>query len=133
MYKGRGLPTRSKIQYLIHLDDCRRLAIADLQHVRSIVCRAEMTVASVDFCCQKTGEPDKTRALEVFTSFQEDLEFLVDRLLSLEKPISSAKEQIIEQMSLARGQRALVLTIAAAFFIPLSFVAVSLTDRIGND
>ncbi|KAH0290029.1 hypothetical protein KCU62_g3934, partial [Aureobasidium sp. EXF-3399] len=50
VYKGRGLPTRSKIQYLIHLDDCRRLAIADLQHARTIVCRAELTVASDVFC-----------------------------------------------------------------------------------
>jgi len=122
------LPTRSKIQYLIHLDDCRRIAISDLQHAGKIVDRAKLSVASVDFCCQKTGESDKTRALEVFTGFREDLEFLVDRLLSLEKPITSAKEQIIEQMSLAQGQRALVLTIAAAFSIPLSFVAVSLTD-----
>jgi len=84
-------------------------------------------VASVDFCCQKTGESDKTRVLEVFTGFRADLDFLVNKLVSFEKPISSAKEQIIEQMSLAQGQRALVLTVAAAFFIPLSFIAVSST------
>jgi len=121
------LPTRSKIQYLIHLDDCRRLAISDLQHAGNIVGRAKLSVASVDFCCQKTGESDKTRVLEVFTGFRADLDFLVNKLVSFEKPISSAKEQIIEQMSLAQGQRALVLTVAAAFFIPLSFIAVSST------
>lgn len=127
MYKGRSLPTRSKIQYLVHLDDCRRLAIADLQHAGNIVDRARLTVASADFCCQQTGDSDKTRALEVFTNCRADFEYLIDKLMSLKKPISSAKEQIIEQMGLAQGQRALVLTIAAAFFIPISFVAVSST------
>lgn len=105
----------------------------DLQHAWNVVCRAELAVASDDFCCQKTGDSDKIRALELFTGFREDLEFLIDKLSSLEKPIASAKEQIIEQMSLAQGQRALVLTIAAAFFIPLSFVAVSLADWVVND
>ena len=127
------MPTRSKIQYLIHLDDCRRLAIADLQTAGNIVDRAKITVASVDFCCQKIGDPDKTRAVEVFTGFREDFDFLVGKLESLERPISFAKEQIIEQMSLAQGQRALILTIAAAFFIPLSFVAVNSTMRVGNN
>jgi Mg2+ and Co2+ transporter CorA len=73
----------------------------------------------------RKGDPDKARAHEVFTGIQKDLEFLVNKLEDLEKPITTAREQIIEQMSLAQGQRALVLTIAAAFFIPLSFVAVS--------
>lgn len=131
MYKGRSIPTRSKIQYLLHLDDCRRLAIVDLQHTKTIVDRAKLTVVSDSFCCHKTGEPDKARAREVFTGFQEDLEYLTDRLEGLEKVILTAREQIIEQMSLAQGQRALILTIAAALFIPLSFVAVSSTNCFG--
>lgn len=125
MYKGRSLPSRSKIQYLIHLDDCRRTAVADLRHTMTVVDRARTTVVSNEFCCTKTGDPDKARAQEVFTGFQEDLKFLFEKLHGLEKLIKTAKEQITEQMSLAQGQRALVLTIAAAFFIPLSFVAVS--------
>jgi Mg2+ and Co2+ transporter CorA len=119
------MPTRSKIQYLIHLNDCRRLAIADLQHAKTVVDRATATVVSDDFCCNQTGNPDKARAHEVFTGIQKDFGFLADRLEDLGKPLSTAREQIIEQMSLAQGQRALILTIAAAFFIPLSFVAVS--------
>ena len=119
------MPTRSKIQYLIHLDDCRRLAVVNLQHAKVVLDRAEMTVSSDNFCCQNTCESDRARAHKIFTGFQKDFDFLVDKLEGLEKPLSSAKEQIIEQMSLAQGQIALILTIAAAFFIPLSFVAVS--------
>jgi hypothetical protein len=119
------MPTRSKIQYLIHLDDCRRLAIANLQHVKTLFNRAKVTVVSNDFCCQKTGDADKARAHGVFTGFERDVEFLSAKLEGLEKSISMAREQITEQMNLAQGQRALVPTIAAAFFIPLSFVAVS--------
>jgi Mg2+ and Co2+ transporter CorA len=127
------MPTRSKIQYLLHLDDCRRLAIGNLQHARTVIDRAKSTVVSDEFCCQKAGDPDKVRAHEVFTGFQKDSEFLVDKLEGLEMPISTAREQIIEQMSLAQGQRALILTIAAAFFIPLSFVAVSSKDSFRNN
>lgn len=86
-----------------------------------------MSVMSDDFCCQRTGDPDAARAHGIFTDFRQDFEFLVGKLEGLERPILRAKEQIIEQMSLAQGQRALILTIAAAFFIPLSFVAVSST------
>jgi Mg2+ and Co2+ transporter CorA len=128
MYKGRSMPTRAKIQYLLHLDDCRRLAIVDLKHAKSVADRASLTAGSDDFCCQKTGAQDEARAHKVFTGFQKDFEFLVVKLEDLEESISTAREQIIEQMSLAQGQRALILTIAAAFFIPLSFVAVSTTN-----
>jgi len=84
-------------------------------------------VVSNDFCCTKSGNPDKARADVVFTGFQQDIKFLIDTLEGLGQPTSAAREQIIEQMSLAQGQRAVILTIAAAFFIPLSFVAVSMT------
>jgi hypothetical protein len=119
------MPSRSKIQYLLHLDDCRRLAIADLQHAKIVVQKAILTVASNDFCGQKAGDPDKARACEVFANFQEDIEFVVDKLEDLQMPISDVKAQIIEHVSLAQGQRTLILTIAAALFILLSFVAVS--------
>jgi hypothetical protein len=67
---------------------------------------------------------DKAKARKVFANCQEDIEFVIDKLEDLQKPISDVKAQIIAQMSLAQGQRALILTIAAAFFIPLSFIAV---------
>ena len=127
MYKGRSVPSRSKIQYLLHLSDCRHRATMDLQHTKAVVDKALLTVISDDFCCQKTGDPDKAIAHKVFTEFQMDLEFLIDELEDLAKPISTTREQIIEEMSLAQGQRALLLTVAASLFIPLSFVAVSLT------
>lgn len=81
----------------------------------------------VDFCCKKQGGLDEAMALKAFSGFQDDFEFLIMKFETLETTLSTAREQINEQMSLAQGQRALILTIAAAFFIPLSFVAVSST------
>ncbi|KAG9652073.1 hypothetical protein KCU95_g5573, partial [Aureobasidium melanogenum] len=122
-YKGRRMPTRSKVQYLIHLDDCRRLAISDLKHGKTVVDEARSTVEMAEFCCKKQGGLDEATALKTFSSFQDDFEFLIMKFEALETTLSTAREQINEQMSLAQGQRALILTIAAAFFIPLSFVA----------
>lgn len=120
------MPTRSKVQYLIHLDDCRHLAISDLDHVKIVVARARSIVEMDGFCCKEKA--DKDTALGVFKGFQDDFDFLTGRFEALETPISKVREQIIEQMNLAQGQRAFVLTIAAAFFIPLSFIAVDQID-----
>ncbi|KAG9552741.1 hypothetical protein KCU71_g15125, partial [Aureobasidium melanogenum] len=122
-YKGRRLPTRSKIQYLIHLDDCRRLAILDLKHGKTVVDKARSTVEMAEFCCKKQGGLDEATAIRTFSSFQDDFDFLIMKFEALETTLSTAREQINEQMSLAQGQRALILTIAAAVFIPLSFIA----------
>ena len=121
------MPTRSKVQVLIHLDDCRRLAISDLKHGKTVVDKARSTVEMVDFCCKKQGGLDGTMALKTFSNFQDDFEFLISKFEALEKTLSTAREQINEQMSLAQSQRALILTITTTFFIPLSFVAVSST------
>lgn len=127
MYKGRRRPTRSKIQYLVHLDDCRRLAIKDLWHINTLVDKARSTVEANTFCCNQSGSQDKAKAIEVLSGFQDDIIFLVNSFEALEKALLVAREQIKEQMELAQGQRTLIITIAAAFFIPLGFIAVSLT------
>ncbi|THZ88456.1 hypothetical protein D6C84_00953 [Aureobasidium pullulans] len=127
MYKGRRRPTRSKIQYLVHLDDCRRLAIKDLWHINTLVDKARSTVEANTFCCNQSRSQDKAKAIEVLPGFQDDIIFLVNSFEALEKALLVAREQIKEQMELAQGQRTLIITIAAAFFIPLGFIAVSLT------
>ncbi|THW33010.1 hypothetical protein D6D21_10170 [Aureobasidium pullulans] len=127
MYKGRRRPTRSNIQYLVHLDDCRRLAIKDLWHINTLVDKARSTVEANTFCCNQSGSQDKAKAIEVLSGFQDDIIFLVNSFEALEKALLVAREQIKEQMELAQGQRTLIITIAAAFFIPLGFIAVSLT------
>ncbi|THX80056.1 hypothetical protein D6D04_04791 [Aureobasidium pullulans] len=127
MYKGRRRPTRSKTQYLVHLDDCRRLAIKDLWHINTLVDKARSTVEANTFCCNQSGSQDKAKAIEVLSGFQDDIIFLVNSFEALEKALLVAREQIKEQMELAQGQRTLIITIAAAFFIPLGFIAVSLT------
>lgn len=127
MYKGRRRPTRSKIQYLVHLDDCRRLAIKNLWHAKTMADKAKSAVKANTFCCNRAGSQDKAKALEVLSGFQDDIIFLIGKFEVLEKALLIAREQIKEQMELAQGQRALILTIAAALFIPLGFVAVSLT------
>ncbi|KAG9963992.1 hypothetical protein KCU61_g3062, partial [Aureobasidium melanogenum] len=122
-YRGRRMPTRSKIQYLIHLDDCRRLAISDLKHGKTVVDEARLTVEKADFCCKKKGGLDEAMAIKTFSSFHDDFNFLIMKFETPEMTLATVREQINEQMSLARGERALILTIAAAFFIPLSFIA----------
>jgi len=127
MYKSRRRPTRSNIQYLVHLDDCRRLAIKDLWHINTLVDKARSTVEANTFCCNQSGSQDKAKAIEVLSGFQDDIIFLVNSFEALEKALLVAREQIKEQMEFAQGQRTLIITIAAAFFIPLGFIAVSLT------
>ncbi|KAH0175161.1 hypothetical protein KCU67_g383, partial [Aureobasidium melanogenum] len=117
------MPTRSKIQYLIHLDDCRRLAISDLKHGKTVVDEIRVTVKMVDFCCKKEGGSDEAMAIKTFSSFHDDFDFLIMKFETLESILATEREQINEQMSLAQGERALILTIVAAFFIPLSFIA----------
>ncbi|KAH0343729.1 hypothetical protein KCU83_g8666, partial [Aureobasidium melanogenum] len=121
-YRGRRMPTRSKIQYLIHLDDCRRLAISDLKHGKTVVDEARLTVEKADFC-KKKGGLDEAMAIKTFSSFHDDFNFLIMKFETPEMTLATVREQINEQMSLAQGERALILTIAAAFFIPLSFIA----------
>ncbi|THY82975.1 hypothetical protein D6C92_09832 [Aureobasidium pullulans] len=129
MYKGRRRPTRSKIQYLVHLDDCRRLAIKDLWHINTLVDKARSTVEANTFCCNQSGSQDKAKAIEVLSGFQDDIIFLVNSFEALEKALLVAREQIKEQMELAQGQRTLIITIAAAFFIPLGFIALGCFDN----
>lgn len=64
-------------------------------------------------------------AIKTFSSFHGDLDFLIKEFETLEKILATARDQINEQISLSQDERALILTIAAAFFIPLSFIAVS--------
>lgn len=117
------IPTRSKVQYLIHLDDCRRRAIEDLSHSLDLLDEMSKAIISSDFCCRETE--DKKQASTAHSQAQSDIKFLRIRLHKLEQPIKSIREQVLEQMNLAQGQRTLILTIAAALFIPLSFVSVS--------
>lgn len=117
------MPSRSKIQYLIHLDDCRRRAIEDLTHSLRLSEKTSKAVRSTESCCKDQGDQD--RAEKRIVGLRNDTNFLIDRLVSLEKPITAVRLQILEQMNLAQGQRALILTIAAALFVPLSFVSVS--------
>ncbi|TIA34710.1 hypothetical protein D6C79_08693 [Aureobasidium pullulans] len=112
---------------VVHLDDCRRLAIKDLWHINTLVDKARSTVEANTFCCNQSGSQDKAKAIEVLSGFQDDIIFLVNSFEALEKALLVAREQIKEQMELAQGQRTLIITIAAAFFTPLGFIAVSLT------
>lgn len=123
---GRQIPTRSKIQYLLHVDDCRHRAIDDIVASEAVLAQIKDATESAEFCCQI--QHDKEKATKSIFDMQRDLIFLREELRSYAEPIRFAKEQIIEQMSLAQGQRNLILTVAAALFIPMSFVAVSKTD-----
>jgi len=55
-----------------------------------------------EFCCKKQGGLDEATALKTFSNFQDDFEFLIMKLETLETTLSTAREQINEQMSLTR-------------------------------
>ncbi|CAC9892879.1 unnamed protein product [Aureobasidium pullulans] len=78
---------------------------------------------------EMSGSQDKAKAIEVLSGFQDDIIFLVNSFEALEKALLVAREQIKEQMELAQGQRTLIITIAAAFFIPLGFIALGCFDN----
>lgn len=127
------MPTRSKVQYLIHLDDCRRRGVEDISHALTLLKRISRAVESSDFCCHSPDDQKSVRKRVLDT--EKDLKFLRSRVHSLAQPISTIREQIVQQMELSQGQRGLILTVAAALFIPMSFVSVSVSklrrDRFG--
>lgn len=84
--------------------------------------RLENATDNARFCCQ--SQLDNQNVKEALREAQIDLRALREELYMHEKTVYTAKGQIIEQMSLAQGQRVLILTAAAALFIPMSFVAV---------
>ncbi|THZ19283.1 hypothetical protein D6C89_07834 [Aureobasidium pullulans] len=121
LFTGRNWPTRSKIQYLLHIDDCRIRAIEDIIASETILYRLKNATDNARFCCQ--SQLDNQNVKEAVREAQIDLRALREELYMHEKTVYTAKGQIIEQMSLAQGQRVLILTAAAALFIPMSFVA----------
>jgi hypothetical protein len=113
----------SKIHYLIHLDDCRRTGLEDLIRSAKALNTVVTAVKSPDFRDTQAG--DQQKLLDNLCKVQADIRFLNKRLRNLAKPITAVREQIIEQMGLASGQRTIILTVLAALYIPLSFVSVS--------
>jgi hypothetical protein len=84
-----------------------------------------------EFCCQLLADAENAKS--AVSDLQKDIYYLRQELMSLHKTIAYAREQIIEQMDLAQGQRDLILTVAAALFIHMSFDAVSQPSTFGED
>ncbi|KAI5242803.1 hypothetical protein E4T43_04549 [Aureobasidium subglaciale] len=115
------LQRKCRRTYLLHLDDCRILGIKDVVTNAATLGRLRLAMWNARFCCKAQNDSQAIkRAIE---DTQTDLQYLREELILLEKIISTGKDQIMEQMSLAQGQRTLILTVAAALFIPMSFIA----------
>lgn len=145
-------PSRSKGQFLLHLDDCQRKALHDLIVARQFL--LEVTDSSAERSGSKS-DGDSTKGTKGSLDVQPklaakifmDLDYLIEALKPLGDEIErlqrsvrpsgnrsgfrqsllllTVAQQSEKQMNLAQMQRSMIITVLASVFIPLSFATVS--------
>ncbi|KAI4130371.1 MAG: hypothetical protein LQ347_003416 [Umbilicaria vellea] len=119
-------PSRSKGQFLLHLDDCQRKALHDLIVARQFL--LEVTDSSAERSGSKS-DGDSTKGTKGSLDVQPklaakifmDLDYLIEALKPLGDEIERLQRSSEKQMNLAQMQRSMIITVLASVFIPLSF------------
>ncbi|KAH7054370.1 hypothetical protein B0J12DRAFT_451428 [Macrophomina phaseolina] len=117
---GRLYPSGSKVQHLLHLEDCRQRVLETCEsNIRAVTnC---LTYISTQLCFPLKQEHDiQVGSLRDFIA---DLEYLQVELTKLRAHIETAKRTTRDQLELAQVRRTSVLTVLAGLYIPLSFVS----------
>ncbi|KAK7522758.1 uncharacterized protein IWZ02DRAFT_253230 [Phyllosticta citriasiana] len=119
---GRKRPSGTKLQHLLHLEDCRRTALLTCQANTETVKRLHeylhknLNTSLVD---------EYADHLCRIKSISDDLGYFAAKLESLAKDLERIHRTTREQLDLVQLRRTTVLTFLAGLYIPMSFVSVS--------
>ncbi|KAJ5690027.1 hypothetical protein N7462_004419 [Penicillium macrosclerotiorum] len=118
VYEGRLRPSGSKMQYLLHLEDChlvtKSCCRANKQTLQSLLDRINSIQGP-----RADEEMNQIRHLELF---MKDLDYLHDEVESSLLRISNIRHDLRENLDLLQIHRTSILGILAALYLPLSFV-----------
>lgn len=115
----RRKPTAAKVNYLVHLEDCRSSAYEGMIHALQVLDSvAKWTdTRNSPRSLWDAGEPFADR----FAILQRDLEFLRDNFSHIEKQVKELQETLHDHLELTHNRRNFILAIGAAIYLPLSF------------
>ncbi|KAK8005681.1 hypothetical protein PG990_011718 [Apiospora arundinis] len=109
---GRQNPSTSKMRFLMHLEDCRKVAHYGVRHA------LEVLGSLGQWAKRKQILPDCQQRLDVV---QEDLQYLDQELEKLEGNIRNDKNMLRQHLQLSSDMTGFRLTLLAGIFLPLSF------------
>ncbi|MCJ1358534.1 MAG: hypothetical protein MMC33_008534 [Icmadophila ericetorum] len=114
-FPGRTDPSESKLEYLLHLENCRQLALSSLGNVSIIL-----------FDVQDLVKDDSTNivALSQWSdSTKDNIAYLQQELKTAGVHLVSLKSMIKDQLDIRQIRQTRILTILASLFISFSFMA----------
>ncbi|KAK8181910.1 uncharacterized protein BKA78DRAFT_53790 [Phyllosticta capitalensis] len=119
----RKNPTGSKLQHLLHLENCVQLARSTCNtNIRTAI-RLEAYLSRVFV---GTVADKHQHRLESIKDFSKDLKYFRTKLNTLASDTRTIRETTKDQLELKQHRWTTVLAIFAGLYIPMSFVSVSL-------
>ncbi|KAH9214256.1 hypothetical protein DL95DRAFT_462245 [Leptodontidium sp. 2 PMI_412] len=112
-YEGRRRPSGSKLHYLSHLEDSRKLATGSVQD--ALILLAEIK----DLITNSTSEKQLRVKL---SDIEGDMEFLKVKLEDVEKQTVALQAMLKEKLDLRQIRRTYILTVLAAIYLPFSLM-----------
>ncbi|KAL2065254.1 hypothetical protein VTL71DRAFT_2923 [Oculimacula yallundae] len=113
-YQGRRSPSGSKLNYLSHLDDCTQIAIKATHDALKLLAELKsFAQSSIDITPLQSGIQELER----------DLIYLEARLEDMTNHMITLKPMLKEKLDLRQIRRNYILTVLAAIFLPVSFMA----------
>ena len=91
-FEGRSNPSASKIEYLLHVDDCRQEGIKGLQEASALLKNLRTSLGE-----PAPGYPGWQAAAELLlqvTELSEDLIYLIDELISAGSRIEEMRKTV---------------------------------------
>ncbi|KAG4443860.1 hypothetical protein IFR05_000626 [Cadophora sp. M221] len=124
-YEGRRRPSGSKLHYLSHLEDSRKLAAGSVQHALMLLAEIKTPVANSAAAKQLRVK---------LSDIEGDMEFLKVKLEDVEKQMVALQAMLKEKLDLRQIRRTYILTVLAAVYLPFSlmtsFYGMNLRDPI---
>ncbi|KAH7317901.1 hypothetical protein BKA65DRAFT_570474 [Rhexocercosporidium sp. MPI-PUGE-AT-0058] len=124
-YEGRRRPSGSKLHYLSHLEDSRKLAADSVQDALTLLAEVEVPI---------TNSPAVKPLNVQFSDIETDMKFLKDKLEDVEKQLAALQVMLKEKLDLRQIRRTYILTVLAAIYLPFSlmtsFYGMNVSDPI---
>ncbi|KAM0723393.1 hypothetical protein Q7P37_000379 [Cladosporium fusiforme] len=109
---SRQNPSLSKVQYLLHLNECHRLAAGACRH-------NALVVPNLFQQSPNASSPDpRSKQLR---KYADDFAYLAEELEKHASQISELKQVVVEQIDLFDKRRSRVIRVFIAIYVPLAF------------
>ncbi|KAK8181476.1 hypothetical protein BC567DRAFT_208084 [Phyllosticta citribraziliensis] len=117
---GRKYPSASKLQHVVHLEDCRRSALLAC-HTNNVTVDRLLGYLRGNFDISMADE--HREHLQDIANFAKDLDYFAVELNRLAKETERIRQTLKELLDLMQMRRTTGLTLLAGLFIPMSFVS----------